>query len=145
MNSLEVNGHDYQFAKLSALAQFHIVRRLAPIIGELLNGIDPKSFKDGKPNISQADMLKALGPISTALAKLSDEEANYVLFGLLKVVQRKQVGGGWANIATGESLMFEDIDMKIMIQLSVKSFMVNLGGFISALPSVSKEQAASVI
>ncbi len=141
MNDLNISGHDYKFDKIPALAQFHIVRRLAPIIGELLGAVDPKKFKDGKADINQAEMIKVLVPITSALAKLSDEDANYVLFGLLKYITRKQIGGGWAKIATGETLMFEDIDMKIMIQLSVKSFMVNLGGFISALPSASKEQA----
>ncbi len=141
MSDTVINGQEYKFDKIPALAQFHIVRRLAPVIGELLGAIDPKKFKGGKADISEGEMIKVLGPITTALAKLSDEEANYVLFGLLKAVTRKQIGGGWAKVVTGESLMFEDIDMKVMIQLSVKSFMVNLGGFINALPSASKEQA----
>lgn len=142
MNDVIINSHDYKFSQIPALAQFHIVRRLAPIIGELLGAIGP-SMKGGKSEVNQDEMLKALGPITSALAKLSDEDANYVLFGLLKNVTRKQAGGGWAKIVTGETFMFEDIDMKVMIQLAVKSFMVNLGGFINALPSVSKEQAGT--
>jgi hypothetical protein len=142
MNELTINGLDYKFDKIPALAQFHIVRRLAPIIGELLGAIDPKKFKEGS-GLDQSEMVKALVPITTALAKLTDEDANYILFGLLKAVTRKQVGGGWAKVVTGEVLMFDDIDMKVMIQLAVKVFMVNLGGFINALPSVSKEQAVT--
>jgi hypothetical protein len=142
MNDLTVNGLDYKFDKIPALAQFHIVRRLAPIIGELLGAVGP-SLKGGKTEVNQDEMLKALVPITTALAKLSDEDADYIIFGLLKVVTRKQSGGGWAKIVTGSVLMFDDIDMKVMVQLAVKSFMVNLGGFITALPSVSKEQAVT--
>jgi hypothetical protein len=142
MNELTINGLDYKFDKIPALAQFHIVRRLAPIIGELLGAIDPKKFKEGS-GLDQSEMVKALVPITTALAKLTDEDANYILFGLLKAVTRKQAGGGWAKVVTGEVLMFDDIDMKVMIQLAVKVFMVNLGGFINALPSVSKEQAVT--
>ncbi len=144
MNEASINGHDYKFGQIPALAQFHIVRRLAPVIGELLAAIGP-SFKGGKSDVTEGEMLKALGPITIALSKLSDEEANYILFGLLKPVTRKQVGGGWASISTGETMMFEDIDMKVMVQLSVKSFMRNLGGFINALPSGLREGAGQAM
>lgn len=129
-----LNGQEYKFEKISPLAQFHIVRRLAPVLGELLSAVGP-TFKGGKSEMKQEDMMKALGPITVAISKLSDEDSEYVLFGLLKGVSRKQIGGGWAKVSVETSLMFQDIDMKIMFQLAMKSFMVNLGGFIDALPS----------
>lgn len=145
MNELEINGQKYKFAKIDALKQFHIVRRLAPIIGELLSAVGP-SFKEGQAVLNDEEQFtKALGPIAGAIGKLSDEEANYVLFSLLGSVQRHQAGGGWANIvATGHhTLMFQDIELKAMFQLAVKAFSVNLGGFIDALPSGLKEAAVT--
>jgi len=145
---------EYKFNKIDALSQFHIVRRLAPVVGELFAAVansgltaNGKKAEDMKFNDIDFDAVsKNLSPVMIALSKLPDEDMNYCLFGLLKGVQRKQIGGGFANVMANGSkdlIMFEDIkeNLQLMLTLAGKSIAVNLGGFMQALPSALKEGA----
>lgn len=109
-----VNGVNYKAAKLPALKQFHLIRRLAPVMAHITNPDD------------------ALAGIANAISELKDEDANYVLFGLLGVVEREQPPHGWAKISVGESLMFQDIGLVEMMQIAAKSFQGNFGDFFNA-------------
>ncbi len=121
----DLMGITYRCGKIDARKQFHIVRRLAPVLSELAPAV-------GKPSAG-ADVLT---PLANALAKLSDADSDYVVFGLLDCVRRKQPDGlGWAQVNTGITLMFEDITLPVMLQLAAKAFMYNLSGFFAALPS----------
>lgn len=128
----ELNGQTYRAGTIDARTQFHIVRRLAPVFGELVPAMRGGA-KDG---------LDALPAIAGALAKLSDADADYCIFGLLKAVTRKQAQGlGWGPVSVGETLMYDDITMSLMLQLAWQTFSVNLSGFFDALPSDLKEAA----
>ena len=128
----ELKGQSYAVGKIDARAQFHIVRRLAPVLGE----IAPVAAS-GKMN-----GLDALPPLAAAIAGLSDADADYCLFGLLSVVRRKQPQGmGWGPVTTGNTLMYEDIGMVEMLQLAWKALEFNMSGFFAALPSDLKEAA----
>lgn len=128
---LELDGHTYRVGKLDARAQFHIVRRLAPVLGELA-----PALQGGKGG------LDALPPIATAVAKLSDADADYCIFGLLKVVSRKQPNGlGWGPVSTENLLMYDDIGMTQMLKLAWEALSFNMSGFFAALPSDLKEAA----
>ena len=131
---LELDGHTYRVGKLDARAQFHIVRRLAPVLGELA-----PALQGGKGG------LDALPLIATAVAKLSDADADYCIFGLLKVVNRKQPNGlGWGPVATENLLMYDDIGMTQMLKLAWEALTFNMSGFFAALPSDLKEAAQKV-
>jgi hypothetical protein len=131
---LELDGHTYRVGKLDARAQFHIVRRLAPVLGELA-----PALQGGKGG------LDALPPIAMAVAKLSDADADYCIFGLLKVVSRKQPNGlGWGPVATENLLMYDDIGMTQMLKLAWEALTFNMSGFFAALPSDLKEAAQKV-
>lgn len=131
---LELDGHTYRVGKLDARAQFHIVRRLAPVLGELA-----PALQGGKGG------LDALPPIATAVAELSDADADYCIFGLLKVVSREQPNGlGWGPVATENLLMYDDIGMTQMLKLSWEALTFNMSGFFAALPSDLKEAAQKV-
>lgn len=114
-----VNGINYKAGTLPAIKQFHVIRRCAP----LLAGI--------------ADKNKALEGIFNAIGTLKDDDAEFILFGLLSCVEREQTGIGWAKIttSTGNSLMFQDIDLAAMMQIAFKAFQANFQGFLAALPS----------
>ena len=131
---LELDGHTYRVGKLDARAQFHIVRRLAPVLGELA-----PALQGGKGG------LDALPPIATAVAKLSDADADYCIFGLLKVVSRKQPNGlGWGPVSTENLLMYDDIGMTQMLKLAWEALTFNMSGFFAVLPSDLKEAAQKV-
>lgn len=135
---VEVAGHRYSIGKLSALSQFHVMRRLAP----LLAGVGPDLLKIPEAK-DTGEMLGLMSPLAQALADLKDEDANYVIFTCLSVVSREQ-SSGWARMVAGSppALMFEDIDMFTMIRLTVevvqenfRDFFKELGGEIASASS----------
>ena len=67
-----MDGHDYRIATLDARKQFHIVRRMLPVISGIAAGGE------------------ALDKIAECVGKLSDEDADYVLFGLLSAVSAQR-------------------------------------------------------
>jgi hypothetical protein len=119
-----IDGIEYKAGKIDARKQFHIVRRLAPVMSAAAGG---------------GDMLAML---AGAISKLSDDDADYVLFGLLDVVTRKQENGlGYAKISTGKALMFDDISMGAMLKIAAESFKENMQDFFTVIRSALKEEA----
>lgn len=129
MTDIEVGGHQYRIGRLPAKNQFHIVRRLAPALSSLAD--------------MAGDENRALGALAQAVGGMTDADADYVLFGLLRVVSRKQPGGGWAPVAAGDVLAYDDISMPDMIRLAVAVFQGNFGDFFAALPQVSADPGSA--
>lgn len=126
----EVRGIQYRAGKLDARAQFHIVRRMAPF----LKALAPLAGKLG----SQEQALEAIPELGNVLASLDDETADYVLFGLLAVVTRKEPQGlGWAPVCRGTAMAYADISMPDMIAIAGRALMVNMGDFFQSLHSAS--------
>lgn len=137
MSEFKCGQHTYSAGKLDARAQFHIVRRLAPF----LKGLAPVIAKVGAgqvdiKNLDPKDGLEALPEIANIIAGMDDASADYVIFGLLAVVKRKEVNGlGWAPVANGMSLMYMDITMPQMLTLAARALSANLGDFFGVLNS----------
>lgn len=124
--TVEVGGQQYIVGRIDARKQFHVARRLAP----LLAGLGTSAFKSGATTDGFA---KFLGPIADALSKMSDEDVDYVLDICLSACQRLQPNGQGAPVmARGGGMMFNDIDMPQMVQLSVKVIQENMSGFFPA-------------
>lgn len=143
-----VGGTDFKLGKIDAFKQFHIVRRLGPVLGDIFPVImkmkgkmKPKSGKDAKP--SEEDTLKAMadlaGPFMNGMAKLSDEDADKVLLGLLSSVEIRQ-GQIWSRLANDAGLMFDTMDFSTLMQVAGKAFAYNLAGFFAVAPQVSHGQ-----
>ena len=129
---IEINGQTYRIGKLNALAQFHVSRRLAPVLAAV--GVSLSSLKEGM-KADQQDFVTMLEPISQVMAKMTDEETNDVIFTCLAVVSRKQ-DDRFAPVQNGTQLMFQDIDMPIMLRLVVATLRENLGNFLQELSGV---------
>ena len=131
---VEVGGSKYSIGKLSAMQQFHVSRRIAPIIPSLVPVFS--RLKDGdKSAMDDLEWLaSSLQPLADGLAALSDADAEYLVGTCLSVVQRRQ-DHGWASVTgqSGTALMFQDIDMGVMLKLAVDVIVDNLRPFISGL------------
>jgi hypothetical protein len=114
----EINGQQYRSGKLNARQQFHVARRLAPVLGGLAEASQGSS----------TDFAHFLQPIADAIAGMSDQDCDYILDTCLAVVQRQQ-GSAWANVFVNKAQMFDDIDMGVMLQIASKVISENLGGF----------------
>jgi hypothetical protein len=138
-NRFEIGPRKFSLRKLDAIRQFHIVRRMGPMLSSLLPELQglargAKNF-DGLPEDEKISELSRLAPpFMQGLAKLSDEDANYVLYGLLSCVEIQQGGGNWASVYANGMLMFQDLELPLLLQLAGRAFAYNLSGFFSALP-----------
>lgn len=106
MNEFEVDGQVYRSKKMNARTQFHVMRRMAPILAPL-------------QAVASGDMSGSLVALAEAIGSLSDEASDYVLDRCLEVVERKQGEGGWAKVKLdGGPAMFADIDLMALLQIA---------------------------
>ncbi|MBR8025233.1 hypothetical protein KDX27_40475 [Burkholderia cenocepacia] len=142
---IELNGTRYAIGKLSAMQQFHVSRRIAPIIPPMIPVLlqfyeemdkTEKVSADEKQGVLAlvTSVAPVLQPFADALAGLKDEDAEYVFGTCLSVVERWQ-GAGWAKVwnTAHKTSMFDDIGIDVMLPLVVRVVVANLGSFISGL------------
>lgn len=137
---ITVGTHEYSIGKMNAIKQFHLARRLAPAIAAITSiHIQP----GGTGDTNGADFFGAIaGPLSSALAKMSDDEIEQIIFPCLAVVQRKE-GVAWTAVkAKGQNvLMYEDINAGDLLQLVIAVAKENLGSFFSGAQPESNQPA----
>lgn len=140
MDTFELGGRKFKLGKLNALRQFHVTRKLGPLLGTLL-----PAMKEIGPSAKNATSLsteeqldvvvKFAGPFFEGFAKLSNEDSEYVLFGLLEAVEIANPDGlgGWTKVSNGTMLMVQNIEFPILMQLMARSFGHNLAAFFPGL------------
>lgn len=139
-STIEIKGSVYRMGKLNALAQFHVTRRLGPILATM--GISLSKLEAGAKGMSWDDFLPILEPITDVMAKMSNQDVDYVIITCLSVVSRQQGEGKFSPIMTGTNLLFEDIDMPVMLRLVVAVLQENLGGFLPGLSDAQTSQSS---
>lgn len=141
----DINGQKYRIGKLTPKEQFHVARRLVP----LLTGLAGAAMPSVLAGVTDAAALTddALGQIllafSGGLSKMSNEDSEYVIDTCLSAVQRKQ-GEIWAPVLVKGGMMFADIRLPDMVQLVVAVVQENLGSFFpgAAAPPATQSPAA---
>lgn len=146
MSKFSCGKFNYQAGVINARSQFHIVRRMTPFLNGLVPLLSGLKTLDEVKAMDPATALKSMPAFTEILAKMDDETADYVIFGLLSVVTREQPEGlGWAQVSNGKSLMFMDISMPEMLTLAGRALAANLGDFFvvlnSALSLVGQKQS----
>ena len=128
---LEIKGQPHRTGRLNARQQFHVTRRLAPVMIARMQGIAAMAAivgasarpaadavePEGQPPLSGDALIAGFMPIANAIKALSDEEADYVITTCLSVCS-KLVNGQAAPVqAPNGRLMFDDMDMAGMLKL----------------------------
>lgn len=143
--NFEYQNRKFQLRKLNAFKQLHIVRRVSPLLKDLIPAIQKSGLlSKGKLSLKDIEKLsesekldqiaKFLSPIFEGFSKLTDEDTEIVLLGLLEGVEVQQSHGNWAMIVRDKNLMIEDFSLKEMITLASRSFAYNLESFFEGLP-----------
>lgn len=115
----EIGGNTYRSGKMDTFKQFHVSRRLVPILGNVAGAVS-----------GEAKFEDLVQPLMHGIACMTDADCDFILEACLKVVQRQQ-GNAWSQIYAGanQALMFDDIDMSVMLQIAGKVIQDNLSGF----------------
>lgn len=129
----ELKGQQYRTAKLNVFDQLKVSRKLLPILAGMMS--DFQSIKDDALSGNAFKALDtALPKIADALADMSEDDTNAIIFPCLSVVSR-QHGKGWTPVFTQGQLMFDDIDLIVMLQMVGRVVGESLGNFLPAAPA----------
>jgi hypothetical protein len=138
--NITINSNVYEIGKIPAMTQFHIARRLAPLlrgaVGMDLTGLSIIRNAAGEPVSLDGDAGAALGPLLDVLAALKDEDVEYVINSCLNAVSMKQPGGAYAPVRANGVVMFP-LGLPTMLHLSFEVIRENMSGFIDGLRSGS--------
>lgn len=139
---IEVNGTTYIIGRLDAFKQLHVARKIAPIITTL----GATALKMSSPTAaSEGDMGMALmAPAMEVVSRMEEVDVNYVVQTCLGVVMRLSGDDQRpAKVMQGSNLMFQDIDLTLMIRLTVEVVRENLSAFFPLLNGDTTSQANS--
>jgi len=120
----EIAQHSYRIGKMSAMQQYHLVRKLGAMIPILDDTLSRKA-DSGRAWVAGA----AVG----ILGQMSDADAEAVIFTCLDVVERKD-GDRWVKVhPRGGNLQYDDIDILVLFELADKVVEENLGPFFAKI------------
>lgn len=134
MAEFQISGITYKAGKLSAFSQFHVSRRIAPIIPTLIPLYSEAATSDGGIGSNLDKLATLLQPFADGLANLKDEDAEYILNECLGVVTREHNGKFtpvWSK--SGKVAMFDDLDLGVMMQIVIEVIKDSLLPFIRGL------------
>lgn len=135
-----IAGIRYRASKLDAISQFHVVRRLAPVLGSLQN-----ADLSGAMSGTEDGLTSILVPLSNAVAAMTDADTEYVLSTCLNVCQREQPGGlGWSPVwnAAAKRPQYDDINLPALLQIVAQVLRSSVGDFTAALPRTTPPAVA---
>jgi hypothetical protein len=128
---IEVAGNVYRIGKLSVMQQFHVARKLAPILGSMTDTLKEAA----KQNDQDGELLmKVMEPMANALAQMSFDDSEFVVNTCLATVERKD-GQGFQKIKAGSQFQYADIDLGVMMRLTFAVIQENLGNFFRGPPA----------
>ena len=129
MADFEVGNHRYKSSRMNAMTQFHVARRLSPVFASL-----GEAYKKN-PN----DFTSALPALMGVVSGMPDADVDYIFKSCLRLCQRFQGDAlPWANVTTPSGdLMFQDLGMTEMLQITYNVIADNFASFFSALPATS--------
>lgn len=148
MSEFTIQGHTYKTARLDAMSQWAVARRLAPVVAKTLTpdlikrgvALMPKfaAMQGNKDTNAMEDpafgeflelIASLANPFMEAMAEMPDEHSEFVINTCLRATHRQQ-GPGWAPVKSGSApIQFADIDMVVMLQIVVRVVLFNLAGF----------------
>ncbi|ENA0235485.1 hypothetical protein ABFG72_003498 [Acinetobacter baumannii] len=142
---MQIGNYDYEIGRLNAIDQFHVSRKIAPIIptimpiltelakGELQKIIEKLESAEendvsGLAEANLESLGSALQPLMDTFAKMPEDDVDYVIKKCLTVVSRNG-----AKVVVRDAIMFDDLGMEHILPLTIAVIRTNLGNFIQGL------------
>jgi len=138
---IQINDISYRSGKLNAFQQFHLFRKLMPLFSGMGQTAAANIAAAAAAGASEEVIRwSTLGPLSQAVSEMSQADSEFVLKMCLSVCTRRNPTGQWARVtAPNGELMFEDIDLMAMMQLTFAVIQDNLGAFFPGNPVNNSE------
>lgn len=131
--------------KIDVFKQQNIVRRLAPLVAALVDASagSPVEIAAG----AAAAVLGNLQSLAQAVSEMKDADSDYVFKTCLAVVSRRLPNDtGWAKLTSpAGDLMYEDVDLLALYQITWRVLEENLAGFFTGLAADSAGAAAPAL
>jgi hypothetical protein len=124
--TVEVKGVTYQIGRLTPKKAFHVSRRLAPFLGAILPHVNKLMGSKEKNALDR--MATVLPAIAELAAAMPNDDVDFIIDTCLSVVHMRQ-DRGWMPIQANGQIMFDYIDMMVMLQLTAEVVKVNLIDF----------------
>lgn len=145
METVEINGQMYQIGRLSPRLAFHVARRLAPFLGAILPHLSYVFGKneDGQEPSRKEFMERAsviVQPLAEIVAKLENKDVDYILDTCLSVVNVRGERG-FSPVFVNGTMMFQNMDIRTMLELVGEVIKVNLSAFFTSSPQPEQEMA----
>ena len=144
MIEFKVNGLKFRAGKLDVFKQLHVSRKVAPVLPKLMpvflelekTAKTPAAVIDPTGNavaggVDLAALASAVEPLAKVLAEMPDSDVEYVVNTCLSVVAINQANDWVDVLAPSGVLMFDTVDMPVMLQLVAKVIQDSLGPFLS--------------
>ena len=138
----EAGGKKFKLNKIDTFKQFHIARKLSPVLGEVIPMFQKiaKLKLEGMSEEAKFEAIVSTGGISKimeCIANLSEEDSEKVLKGLCSAVEIQQGKGNWARVVVNNVLAFEDLGLPLLLQIAGRSFAYNMADFFRIAPQTS--------
>jgi hypothetical protein len=131
--SFEAGGKKFKLNKINAFDQFHIAKKLSPVLGELfpvlgkMSGMTKEKLEDPK---FLEEKLGDFSPVLAAFSKLPDEDADRILIGLCSAVEMHQPEfNSWARVAKSGQMMIQDLELPTLLNIAGRAFAYNVSSF----------------
>lgn len=138
MSQIEINGIQYRTMKMPPRDQFHVLRRVSPLLGSISGAA--RALLDGTKNNEEltAELVSSIGPLTETLASMKDEDLDYVMnVCMLKVERLDPSDNRWHPVYVQHGakamVMYQDIDMLTELRLVSEMIKENLSGFFAGL------------
>jgi hypothetical protein len=145
MTEVKISGQTYRINRLDAMKQFHIARKVLPVVAGLAQVAIALFKEEKRVDLNKEDIISSIGPITEALSSMPDKDFEDVVMRCMASVQR-QSGSGWADMTAkdGRSLMFQDIQGPELFRLTAEVIKENLGGFLALVQPQDSTPAPAV-
>lgn len=123
---IEINGVQYRVGPMDTFVQFHVARRLGPVLMEFTDAL---ANTDAAKLSAEQWIARVFGPVMGVVSRMSDADAEYILRACLATVERKD-GDRWALVQRNGNLMYSDVLMDTMLKLTIFVVRETLGPFL---------------
>ncbi len=141
-----VGEHQYAIHKMDPMRQFHVSRRLAPMLAGM--GITASQLKGlGSGQVDVGELMELLGPIVMTMSTMDDANMDFILWTCLGYVKRLEGERQQPIVTRGadgkSAIQYSDIDMVQMLLLTFEVCRHNLAGFMPGLSGLISSRASS--